>query len=49
MIPESIEEWKKCITVQCNVQLTNDFAQDRLAIFQNNEHPETKTLSASGR
>ena len=46
MIPETFKEWKLCISVQCNIHLNADFARERLAVLQNNEHLETQKFKA---
>jgi len=42
MIPKDFESWRICITKQCQIALTSDFAQQRLSIYKQLEHPETK-------
>ncbi|MEO1257246.1 MAG: hypothetical protein AAFZ15_00555 [Bacteroidota bacterium] len=42
MIPQSFDEWKKCITVDCGIKLTSDFTKKRVAILSNLSHPDTK-------
>ena len=42
MIPQTFNEWKKCIVNDCKINLTREFAQRRLSIYQNAEHSETK-------
>lgn len=41
MIPQSFEQWKHCIENDCKINLTKEFAQQRLAVYQNSGHPET--------
>ncbi len=41
MIPQSLEQWKHCIKKDCKINLTKEFAQKRLAVYQNRMHPET--------
>lgn len=42
MIPQTFDEWKNCIVNKCNIPLTKDFAQERLAVYQDHRSPETK-------
>lgn len=42
MIPQTFEQWKHCIVNECRTPLTKDFAKSRLAIYKENDHPETK-------
>jgi len=42
MIPQTYEEWKNCIVHDCKIKLTKDFAQQRLAVYQNRANPETR-------
>jgi hypothetical protein len=42
MIPQTFSEWKDCIRIDCKINLTQKFAQQRLAVYQDKEHTETK-------
>ncbi len=42
MIPQTFEEWKDCITKDCKIKLTSDFAQNRLKIYEDRNKPETQ-------
>tara|TARA_B110000037_G_scaffold218659_1_gene282102 strand:+ start:591 stop:791 length:201 start_codon:yes stop_codon:yes gene_type:complete len=42
MIPKTFEEWQKCIVNDCKINLTKDFAEKRLTVYQNNVNSETK-------
>ena len=42
MIPQTFEEWKSCITNDCKVKLTKAFADKRLSVYENRNHPETR-------
>lgn len=42
MIPQNFEEWKDCIVNDCKIKLTKDFAEKRLRVYQNGNHPETR-------
>lgn len=46
MIPENYTEWKKCITVDCNIPLTKTFARQRLQVYENTEAEETQKFTA---
>jgi len=42
MIPQTFEQWKSCIINDCKINLTEDFARQRLAVYRNGEHSETR-------
>lgn len=42
MIPQTFEQWKNCIVNDCKINLTKDFAQQRLAVYQDKKNNETK-------
>lgn len=42
MIPHTFEQWKHCIIEECKINLTKDFAQSRLRVYQNRNNPETQ-------
>jgi hypothetical protein len=42
MIPKTFEEWQNCIVNDCKINLTKDFAEKRLTVYQNNVNSETK-------
>ncbi|MFT6138288.1 MAG: hypothetical protein ACJAUR_002071 [Ulvibacter sp.] len=42
MIPKTFEEWQKCIVNDCKINLTKNFAEKRLTVYQNNVNSETK-------
>lgn len=44
MIPQTFEEWKYCITVDCRIELTKNFASERLSVLQSKENKETQKL-----
>lgn len=46
MIPQTFDEWKNCLVNDCKLGLTSEFAEQRLGIFTNPEHPETKKFAA---
>jgi len=45
MIPHTFEEWKNCIEKDCGIPLTRKFAQQRLKVYSNSKHPETKQFA----
>ena len=50
MLPQTFQEWKNCITKDCKINLTIEFAQERLKVFENNKNSETlKFASLYGR
>ncbi len=42
MIPQTFDEWVSCIVNDCKIELTKEFAQQRLTVYQNKENAETK-------
>ena len=42
VIPRTFEEWKSCIVNDCKNPLTAAFATQRLAVLENQAHPETR-------
>lgn len=42
MIPQTFEQWQNCITNDCKIRLTPEFAQSRLAVYKDNENAETR-------
>ena len=42
VIPQNFEDCKLCIEKQCGIPLTLAFAQQRLAIYNNESLPETQ-------
>ena len=42
MIPKTYDEWKKCIVIDCKIELTREFAEKRLAKYRDIESEETK-------
>ncbi len=42
MIPKSFEEWRNCIINDCKINLTKEFAEQRLNVYKNAENNETK-------
>lgn len=41
MIPQTFEQWRNCIINDCKINLTKDFAQQRLSVYQNRKNQET--------
>ncbi|TQV88571.1 hypothetical protein [Aliikangiella coralliicola] len=49
-IPNSYEEWRHCITVECGLELTHDFIEKRIESLQNtNEHYTQQFLRLYGQ
>jgi hypothetical protein len=46
MIPQTFDQWKHCITVDCKINLTKDFVLQRLTVFQDTNNPETKKFES---
>lgn len=42
MIPTTFTAWKKCIEIDCRINLSKSFAIKRLEILQNKNHNETQ-------
>jgi len=50
MIPQTFEEWKNCIVNDCKINLTKDFAKERLSVYQDPQNKETqKFISLYGK
>jgi hypothetical protein len=45
MIPHTYEQWRQCIEHDCGIRLTPDFVQERLAIYADATHTETKRFA----
>lgn len=49
MIPRTFEEWRNCIINDCRINLNQDFAAKRLAVYSDKDNPETqKFISVYG-
>ncbi len=42
MIPQSYEEWRHCIVVECGLELTPSFIEERISSLQNNNEYHTQ-------
>ncbi len=42
MIPETYDQWRHCIAVECGIALTRAFAEERLAVWSNPRADETR-------
>ncbi len=42
VIPQTYEQWRHCITVECGIALTRAFAQERLEVWNNTAHDEVR-------
>lgn len=45
MIPQTFEQWKQCIINDCRIDLTTEFAEQRLTVYQDETNPETRRFS----
>ncbi|MEM7219261.1 MAG: hypothetical protein AAF515_12925 [Pseudomonadota bacterium] len=41
-IPQTYDEWRHCITVECAIPLTPTFVAERLAVWRNETSQETQ-------
>jgi len=41
-IPETYEQWRHCIVVECGIALTVDFAARRMAVLEDEGAEETR-------
>ena len=41
LVPQTFNDWKRCIINDCKINLTKEFAQQRLAIYEDKENQET--------
>jgi hypothetical protein len=41
MIPTNFNDWKRCIEIDCKIKLNEDFARQRLKIYQDNNNQES--------
>lgn len=42
MVPKTLEAWRSCIINDCKIDLTKDFAQMRLTVYEDRENKETQ-------
>ncbi len=40
--PETYEQWRHCITVECGIPLTAEYVAERLAVWRDEQADETK-------
>ena len=40
--PETYEQWRHCITVECGIPLTSEFVSQRLAVWRDETTQETE-------
>lgn len=45
MIPQTFEQWKRCIINDCKIDLTKEFARQRLAVYRDGGNPETRKFT----
>ena len=46
MIPQTFNDWKNWLIKDCKINLNKDFAQQRLAVYQDQQNVETKKFIA---
>jgi hypothetical protein len=42
MIPQTFNDWTNCIVNDCKINLTKEFALQRLSVYQDNKNSETQ-------
>ncbi|TFL10144.1 hypothetical protein CSC67_17375 [Pusillimonas caeni] len=42
MIPQSYEQWRHCIIVECGIALTSQYVEQRLSVWRNEALEETQ-------
>jgi hypothetical protein len=42
MIPQTFNDWTNCIVNDCKINLTKDFANQRLTVYQDKQNTETQ-------
>jgi len=42
MIPQTFNDWTNCIVNDCKINLTKEFAEQRLTVYQDNKNSETE-------
>lgn len=42
MLARNFEEWRNCIVNDCKIELTKEFAQGRLKVYEDRNNAETK-------
>ena len=42
MIPQTFSDWRNCIINDCKINLTKDFAKERLLVYQDKHNAETQ-------
>lgn len=45
VIPQTYAQWRHCITVECGVALTPAYVAERLAVWRNPAHEETRRFA----
>jgi hypothetical protein len=41
MLPTTFQQWHHCMVHECKIELTQAFARQRLAVYEDRQHPET--------
>jgi len=44
MIPQTFNDWKNCLINDCKINLTKDFVEKRLAVYQDKLNVETQNF-----
>lgn len=44
MIPQTFEQWANCIVNDCKIKLSQEFAQQRLAVYENEQSKENQNF-----
>ncbi|MBL6731115.1 MAG: hypothetical protein ISP74_09425 [Bacteroidia bacterium] len=42
MTPQTFNDWTNCLVNDCKINLTKEFAQQRLAVYRDNQNAETQ-------
>jgi len=42
MIPQTFNDWTNCIVNDCKINLTKEFAEKRLLVYQDSKNSETQ-------
>lgn len=42
MIPQTFNDWTNCIVNDCKINLTKEFAEQRLLVYHDNKNAETQ-------
>ena len=45
VIPQTYAQWRHCIEVECGIPLTPGFIEERLAVWRNPAHDESRRFA----